>query len=176
MGLGKAAKGQVLSTEIVVSFALFLAALLVYVLGASNMLYSYSEERADLDMRQALLGIADNLVLSPGCPADWEYSGQQASYYGLAESPNALSRAKLSAAQSLFSADYSGAKTLFGAGMFDLSVSVVDANGTKIGGFGKAASAANGTYSSASSERLAVLDGQLVRVRVQLWRQRGGAI
>lgn len=173
----RASKGQILSTDLVISLSLFLGALLIFMLAWSSMSYSYWEQKADTDMQSALLSISDSLVYSQGTPSDWEFSsGLNASSFGLAVSRNTISARKIAALQSIFSSNYSLAKERAGAGRFDISVSIKDLSGSQIYGFGSVANFTDRQVSAAGAERLAIMDGKLVKVSVQLWRAKGGAL
>ena len=124
-------------------------------------------------MQGALISISDSAVLSPGNPADWEYTSlQNASSYGFASSRNVLSSQKLGSLQALNSSYYDTVRERMGAGRFELSISVVDSGGSTLYSFGKAPDAGNETVSSASAERLALLDDGVVTLKVQLWRRK----
>lgn len=169
--------GQILSTDLVISLSMFLAALLIFMLVWSTIAYTYWESMADIDMQSALISVSDVLVFSPGSPAGWEFSQANASSYGLSASKNKLSGSKLSALSSAFYSNYSDAKERVGAGRFDIYVSVETAEGgPQLYGFGRLPSGSGQQISTASAERLAMLDGALVKVKVQLWRQKGGAL
>ena len=170
----RSSRGQVLSTEVVVCMGLFTAALIALLAAWNSMHQSYLDEAGQAEMATALAGISDMAVLSPGEPAGWE-AGEigDASAIGLASSPNVLSERKLSALQSLDETQYSEAKERMGAGRFGLYLSVSDAGGV-IHSFGRQADYSDSSVQALDSGRLALLDGKVVRVRVQLWRKRGG--
>lgn len=171
------AKGQILSTDLVVSLSLFLAALLVFTLAWRSMSQGYWEAQSDMDMQSAALSISDALALSQGYPQGWEFSQQgNATSFGLASSKNALSHAKIKALQSSFASDYYSAKGTLGAGRFEPYITVGYASGATLYSFGQAPSSQNMSVSSAIAERLCLLDGKLALLRVQLWRVKGGAL
>ena len=171
MATEKSSKGQMISTELVISASLFMAALVVFLYAWNTISAAYYEEQASRDMETALAGISDMAVLSPGSPPDWEYSAlSNASSFGFSTSPGVLSRSKLAALPSL-NQSYSSVKEKLGAGRFDISISVLDADGNALPyAFGQEGSALNDSVVSSSTERLALLDGQPARRRVQLWR------
>lgn len=170
-------RGQILSTDLVISLSMFLAALLIFMLVWSTISYSYWESMADIAMQSALLSMSDTLVLSSGSPAGWEFSGANATSYGFAISRNVISRAKLSAISRDFYENYHDSKERIGAGRFDVWVSVESAEGgARLYGFGRLPAGGGQQFSTASMERLCLLDGQLVKVRLQLWRQKGGSL
>ena len=90
------ARGQILSTDLVVSLSLFLGAVMIFLIAWSTLSYSYLESKADTNMQSAMLAISDTLVLSPGSPSDWEFGDvADASSLGLASSKNELSARKI---------------------------------------------------------------------------------
>jgi hypothetical protein len=170
-------RGQILSTDLVISLSMFLAALLIFLLVWSTIAYAYRESLDDIGMQSALISISDALAFTPGSPPGWEFSAANASSYGIAASRNHLSPAKLSALSGQFSSNYTGAKERIGAGRFDIFVSVERAEGgEQLYGFGRLPSAAGQQISSAGIERLCMLEGELVKVKVQLWRKKGGSL
>jgi hypothetical protein len=166
--------GQLLSTEIILALSLFLVAMLVFVLAWNYISFSYSSEQADRQMQSSLIGVSDSLVLSPGSPADWEYSsGANASSFGLASSRNVLSAAKLSALQSLNATDYDNVRERMGAGKFDLYVEASNPGGPVLYNFGHPADLSSSSVSAVVSQRLATLGGSVVVLKVELWRAKG---
>jgi hypothetical protein len=174
-----ALRGQILTTDFIVSIALFLAALLIFYLVWTNLSYSYWESMADKDMQVALLAASDSLLLTPGAPVGWEFGSQfSATSYGFATSPNMVSSAKIGALNLAMNSDYYSAKNIMGVGRFDVFITIERANDSvTIYSFGNFTKQGAVQVSSATSERLAVLDGvELVRVKVDIWRARGGQI
>ncbi len=168
---GARLKGQMVSTELVICSSIFMAALVVFLFAWNTISTAYYEEQASRDMETALAGISDMAVLSPGSPSNWEFSVlSNANSFGFATSPNVLSQGKLAALTEL-NGSYSSVKEKLGAGRFDISISVLDADGNALPyGFGQGASTQNYSVVSASVERLALLGGQPARLQVQLWR------
>ncbi len=165
-------KGQLFSVELVLASAVFMGALVAFVLVWNSMSAAYNEEQADLQMQTSLLGISDMAVLSPGYPANWETGVLgNASSFGLATSPNVLSGAKAGALQSLNSS-YLDMKERMGAGRFDVFLSIGNSTGTFYT-FGYAPDLNDTTVKAISSQRVALLNGSAVSVKVQLWRIKG---
>ena len=174
---GAHSKGQLFSTEIIFSFSLFLAAILVFILVWNSIFSSFVEDQADRRMEVSLIGIADMTVLSPGDPQNWELtSGLNANAFGLASSRNVLSSKKLSAMQSLFASNYTLMRTKMGAGGYGLFIEVTDASGTVLYNFGQSSNSTNLQVSQVTAERLAMLDNQIVNLRVQVWRIKGTSV
>jgi len=170
-------RAQMLSTDLIISLSLFLAAMLIFLYTWSTISYSYWEQRSELDMQSALLSIADAQALSPGIPSDWEFSsGQNATSFGLAISKNVLADGKVRQLQSLFRSDYPLMKERVGAGRFDIFISIADSSGDTLYSFGRLADFTDRQISSASAQRLCMLDGQPVMLKVMLWRTKGGAL
>lgn len=168
-------KGQVISTELVLTFGIFMVALLVFLYIWSEVSYDYLQSQVDQEMQVVALGISDSLVLTPGDPSDWEISSSVSSIYsfGLASSPNVLSAAKLSKLQS-FNTSYSDAKTGMGAGSFEVSVIANTLNGTPIYQFGTHGDELAQNISSIKETRLVMLeDGALMQLSIQIWRIKG---
>jgi hypothetical protein len=170
-------RGQILSTDLVVSLSLFLGAIMIFFITWSMLSYSYWENKADTDMQSAMLAISDTLVLSPGSPTDWEFGPvDSAASFGLASSKNELSALKIASLQSFFANNYTQAKVNMGSGTFDIYVTINRQDGTVLYSFGRTANFTNRQVVAASSDRLAILDDELVDVKVSLWRTKGGAI
>ena len=165
-------KGQILSLEVIVAFSFFLAAMLVFLASWNAMFASYYREATMRQMETSLIGISDMLVMSPGEPADWEFGAlENASSFGLAVSRNSLSSQKLSALQSLNSS-YDKVRESMGAGASQLYIGVKDTSGNVLYGFGDQYDPADTGIISVSTDRLALLDGELVKVTVQVWRSK----
>ncbi len=167
-------RGQVLSTEIVLSITIFLAAMLVFLFAWNSISDSYDVAQQAREMEVALVGVSDALVLSPGDPADWEItSPENASMMGLAKSQNILSPRKLLALQSLNSS-YDIVRERMGAAQFQVfvSASYVGEDGP-YASFGVPASEGGSGAISVSIDRLALMEGRLAILKVQLWKTKG---
>jgi len=163
-------KGQMISTELILCSSIFMIALVIFLFTWNAITANYYEEQANRDMEVALIGISDMAVLSPGYPNDWETSaGFGANAFGFAQSRNILSPSKLSALSALNS-NYAEAKERIGAGRFDVFIGVV---GRPEYSFGSLVNNANDSIVSVSAERLSILEGEPVRLKVQVWRQKG---
>jgi hypothetical protein len=173
----KALRGQLFSSELMISLSLFIATLIIYLLVWNNLHNSYLEEQNDVRMQTLLIGISDAMVLSQGDPADWESgAGANANSYGLASAHNVLSPAKLYAMQEYFASNYSGMKEKAGAAGYDIFIDVESTDGTVIYSFGRLADTANQSVSAVSTERLAMVGDEIVKMRVQIWRTKGPSI
>lgn len=154
------------------AFSFFLAAMLIFLASWNSMFATYYREATMRQMQTSLIGISDMLVMSQGEPADWEFGAlENASSFGLAVSRNSLSTQKLSAMQSLNSS-YDKVRENMGAGASQLYVAVKDTGGSALYAFGNPFDPADPTVLSASADRLALLDGALVKVTVQVWRSK----
>lgn len=172
-GMKNASRGQLLSSEIILALCLFLGSLIAFVLAWNAASASFVQAQQRQQAQAALVGIADMAVLSPGDPADWETRlPAGANAYGFASSPGVLSARKLSALQSL-NPSYDSMREGMGAGRFELYLAAHYPDGAALYSFGRAA-AENDTLSGAVSiERLALLDGSPVILKVQLWKKTG---
>lgn len=165
-------KGQILSLEVIVTFSFFLAAILIFIVSWNAIFATYQQEAALRQMQTSLVGISDMLVMSPGDPADWEVNAMgSASSFGLATTRGILSRQKIIALQSLNSS-YDSMRESMGAGISNLYIEVGTTSGVALYSFGRPFDPSDRDIYSASADRLALLDGQLVKVRVQLWRSK----
>ncbi len=177
MEIPKKTKGQLLSTELIVSVSLFVASLGIFLLTWNYLTRSYYSEAADRDMQFALAGVSDMAALSQGDPADWEYTVREnASAFGLASSENVLSPTKLSALQSLNSTHYQDVLERMGVGRYDLFIKVQSQNGTTLYSFGMPPNMLDESVSSATMDRTMLLNDSVVTMRVQLWRTKGRLI
>jgi len=167
-------QGQLVSTELIICSSIFMVALVIFLLAWNTITAAYYEEQANRDMEVALMGISDMAVLSPGSPADWETTaGANANAFGFAQSRNILSSQKLSMLSNL-SSNYTSVKEKMGAGRFDMFITVLSADGSRLPySFGSEAGNQNDSAVSFSAERLAILGSEPVRLKVQVWRPRG---
>jgi len=161
-----------LSLEVIITFSFFLAAMLVFMATWEAISASYYREARQRDMQTSLIGISDMLVLSPGDPANWETGALgNANAFGAAASRGTLSSQKLAALQSLNSS-YDKVREGMGAGASDVFISVEDTAGTALYRFGNPCPPAGSALDSASIERLAILEGEIVKLKVQVWRNK----
>lgn len=175
--MGFALKGQMLSTEILLALSIFLVSMGVFMLSWNAISSSYQQQQADSQMESALLSVSDTLVLSPGNPSDWETSAlSNASLIGIASARNVLSPAKAAALQSLNSTSYDAARGRLGAGRFDLFIAITGQSGATLYSFGREANPGNESISAISTQRMALMNGSIVSLKVQLWRNKGRVI
>jgi len=173
----KGMRGQLFSTEMMVSFSVFLAAIIIFLFVWNTLYNNYIEEQSDNKMQVVLVGISDAAVMSPGDPSNWDVTvGANANSYGFASSRNILSPSKLYAMQGYFAANYTDMKDKMGAGGYDLFIEVKDTEGSTYYSFGRPADTANSSISAISAERLALMDDEISILRVQLWRVKGRSI
>lgn len=166
----KESRGQILSIEIMLTFSFFLASVMIFMVAWNAISLSYQEEAEERQLESSLIGISDMAVMSQGYPVDWEVGAREnASAFGLAISRGILSPQKLSALQSLNSS-YDRLREGMGAGSAELYMEVEGEAG-RLYEFGRPLPSGP-RFHSASAERLAVLEGSLVKVKVHLWRER----
>lgn len=170
--MAKKSHGQVFSAELVMASGFFIAAFVALYMAWNSMYWSFIEEQNDISLKTVLFGIADMAVMSPGEPTNWESSAMEnASSIGLAFSPGRLSSAKLAALQSLNTTQYDSVKERMGAGSSDVFISVADSVST-LYSFGTPADSNTSMVSAFSTQRLALLNGNIVTVNVQVWRSK----
>ena len=168
-------KGQIFTTELVLSASIFMAALVAFVLVWNSMASTYYEEQRELEMQTSLIGISDMIALTPGYPSNWEVRAMEnASSFGLATSPNVISGAKAGALQSLEYA-YPTVKEHMGAGRFDVFLNISNSSNT-LYTFGNPPDLNDSTVKVISSRRIALLNGSEVSVMVQAWRVKGKVV
>jgi hypothetical protein len=167
-------RGQIFSTELMVSISVFLGALIAFLFVWNSMHGNYAEEQSDARMQVALIGISDAAVMSPGNPADWDITaGENASSFGFAVERGVLSPSKLYSMQGYFAANYSDMKYKMGAGGYELFVEVKDTLGNQLYAFGSRAPEGNSSISALGTDRLALIGGELAKVHVEVWREKG---
>lgn len=166
----KSRRGQIFSLEVMVTFSFFLAALLIFMASWNAISASYAREAALRGMQVSLLGISDMFVMSQGDPQNWEIGAlENASAFGFASYRGVLSSQKLSKLQAL-NASYAKVKESMGAGQADIYIEVDSTGGGMLYNFGVPHGALGAGAITTSAQRLAMLDGSLVKVNVQLWR------
>jgi len=172
----KAKHGQFFSTEIILTFSVFVAALMIFLLVWNNLLYSYDEEQMDQRMQMTLAGLSDSLVLTQGDPANWEQGAAgMANSIGLATSRNVLSQAKID--RLFMGGACEDANLRAKMGGYSFFIVIRSANGTVMNSMGCRPSALlNSTVSTATANRVGILNGQVVNMNVVLWRIRGQGI
>jgi len=177
VGKREGMKGQLFSTEMMVSFSVFLGAIIIFLFVWNTMYNNYVEEQSDNKMQVVLIGVSDAAVMSPGDPSNWDITaGRYANSYGFASSRNTLSPSKLYTMQGYFSSNYTEMKDKMGAGGYDMFIDVKDMDGNTYYSFGSLADTANTSISAITAERLALMDDTIVNLRVQLWRVKGRSI
>ncbi len=154
-------KAQAISLDLVAGLAIMLLLLSYYF-----VLWDTFTEQYDAAFRKdsadvALISISDQLVSSPGCPENWTLDPDNAPCIGLASTPNVLDREKVDAFSNL---SYAYAKRAFGLDQ-DFLVRIESLDGAR---YSEVGAESNSTLVSEVS-RLAVLDGQTVRVKVRVY-------
>ena len=173
----KGSKGQIFSMEMMVSFSVFLGAIIIFLFVWNTLYNNYLEEQADNKMQVVLIGISDAAVMSPGDPANWDItSGMYANSYGFATSRNTLSPSKLYTMQGYFATNYTDMKDKMGAGSYGLFIDVKDMEGNTYYSFGNLADTSNQSISALIAERLALMDDEIVNLRVHIWRVKGRSL
>jgi len=173
----KGLRGQIFSSEMMVSFSVFLGAFIIFLFVWNTMYNNYVEEQSDNKMQVVLIGISDAAVMSTGDPSNWDVvSGTDANSYGFASTRNTLSPSKLYTMQEYFAANYTDMKDKMGAGGYDLYIDVMDTEGSTYYSFGSPADTTNLSISAITAERLSLMDDAIVNLRVQLWRVKGRSI
>ena len=173
----KGMKGQIFSMEMMVSFSVFIGAIIIFLFVWNAMYNNYIEEQSDNKMQVVLIGVSDAAVMSAGDPSNWDITvGREAHSYGFATSRNTLSPSKLYTMQGYFATNYTDMKDKMGAGGYGLYIDVKDLDGNTYYSFGSLADTTNQSISAIAADRLALMDDELVNLRVQLWRVKGRSI
>ncbi|MCX8195242.1 MAG: hypothetical protein N3G22_04020 [Candidatus Micrarchaeota archaeon] len=176
----KVLAGQLSSAELIVSISFFVVALMVFFIMWNWLTTTYYEEAADKEMQFAAAAFSDVLIYSAGVPEGWDCTlctpesmpfPRNAPSFGLAQSPNVLQRNKISQLRTLYYSNTQLVTERMGVGKYSFSVQVQSTNGSQLYQFGEFF-AQNETVSSATVQRLAIMDGELVIVKVSLWRTR----
>ncbi|MEM4633909.1 MAG: hypothetical protein QW275_02020 [Candidatus Anstonellaceae archaeon] len=165
-------KGQLLSSELILCIAIFMASLFAFVLAWNAIFSIYSSQMQQRQIQNTLFSVSNQLILSQGDPSNWEISSlQNANSFGLANFAGEISQSKVSTLQSLNATHYSAVREGMGAGRFDVYIEVEDAeNQTVLYKFGRSVGSSDSEVASASIQRLAMMeDGKLVLVKVWLW-------
>jgi hypothetical protein len=161
-------KGQVWIADAMISSAFFAIVLFIMLGTSQEIMLRVASARSDAGAKTALLLASDLLVLTPGTPADWEnipvLNDSNVNSLGLASSPNVISFSKAARLAALNSTNYTAIRGLLGLASGNLLVEIsFMQNRSPIYRFGIDPANSTGVR---VSERVAVLNGSLVLVRV----------
>ncbi len=155
-------RGQAVSLDFMAGVFIFTLVLVYYVIlwgtFADRYYQSFGKDNADI----AALSLSDALVGSPGVPENWTRAPLLVQHVGLASMPGVLDPYKVSA---LSAVPYANAKRMLGLDR-DFYIRIETLDGMRYATYGSPAG--NATAVSELS-RLAMLNGTVVKVRVQLY-------
>ncbi|MEM3555135.1 MAG: hypothetical protein QXF56_00195 [Candidatus Micrarchaeia archaeon] len=161
-------KGQVISTDMLVAFVIFL-----FILDASVLLWGEKLAKAkqieDERWLEDVARAASNQLLTPGDPADWEVSGSSLNSFGLTSSDNVIKWEKFERMEELAQEpeSYYSVKRALGLECCEVWFGVTYSNGTVIKSFGEIPPK---NKSVISIDRKALLNSSVVTVRIEVWR------
>ncbi len=113
------------STDAVVAFTVFVGLVTVSIVYATALQNSLNNAEKDYDMKEAALRASNQLLYSKGSPANWEYlaSIDDINSIGLVQERSVIDGDKLARLVDLNSS-YSDAKGLFGAGRYNVGITI----------------------------------------------------
>jgi len=165
-------KAQLFSSDLAIAMIVFTFALALAILvwdGVTGDINSAEELR---DMEALAVGVIENLVRSPGVPADW--NPYDVMTPGLAVSDRVLDEEKISDFTDLMSGDrYGENKYKLGIGHRDFYLRITDINGTAVMVDGQQARAGLAmdpeAAASLTTARTATLGGETVVLTFTIW-------
>ncbi|MEW6749336.1 MAG: hypothetical protein AB1295_06545 [Candidatus Micrarchaeota archaeon] len=161
-------KGQVWSVDFTAASLTFIFMLLLFAIAWRSLDMRWGHASMYRQMQTDALFAADSLLTTPGEPAGWERGDLgEAEAIGLAASRSVLDSGKLSRL-SQENSSYYLVKERLGVQRYDLGIRITDLDREETlyeyGVFG------TGLNDSVSLDRLAILDGESVIVRVEVSR------
>ncbi len=164
-------RGQIVLTDILVAFAVF-----ILIADASILLWEYElgkvADTANRNQMEELARAASSQLLTSGEPSNWEeldaLNDSSLHSFGLTSSSNVVEWSKVQKISQLSDpSSYGAVKRSLGLECCEAWFGVLYENGTVIGSFG------NGTRSNGSSisiDRKAILNSSPVTVRLKVWQ------
>jgi hypothetical protein len=128
-------RGQFFSPDLVIALGVFIFGLVLF-WSASNSVFGQTDlfsQRNEMD--EVAHSILNQLVFSPGEPANWtRVSFSDINAFGLASSPNILDRNKVITLINYLndSPNYSSVKERLGFGRFDIKLSIIGSDGNTL--------------------------------------------
>lgn len=163
VALLSAKKGQAVVLDLIAGLFIFLVLFSYFIVfwGIFSERYVGHARQEGLETRA--ISVAESLVSGPGHPFNWTADPSSAQSIGIASLPNRLDGARISALESL---SYADAKHALGIGT-EFYIRIDGQNGTII--YSEAGQQPQNTSSRVEVSRLAILEGQIVDVRVQVY-------
>ena len=164
-------RGQVISTDLLVAFAIF-----IFIADASVLLWQSEMVRArELESRnwaEEVARAASSQLLTPGNPSNWELielNENSLRSFGLASSSNVIEWRKIERLRELKGnpENYYIVKQALGLGCCEVWFGVMRSNGTVVESFGSEPPKGS---SSVSIDRKALLNSSPVTVRLRVWK------
>jgi len=166
-------KGQEQSLDLIFAMGTFIVALLLI---TSTWLMIGNRVNSAVDrtnIGDAAFYAAEALVTTPGNPINWHEQNNMTGVnaIGLADYRNVINSDKLEKLQALINDNSTGdsAKEALGLGRYSVNIDVEQINGTKLYSFGDAFNETDETTTNLIVQRMAILNGSIVRMKVSVW-------
>jgi hypothetical protein len=163
-------RGQGIIFDFVVSLSFFVVGVVIMV-GALDMLGERMEKERDYANVARAAYFASESLLSLGSPENWNTNvlALNQIQVGLGAAPGELHGAKIRNFAALNATDYDGLRSALGVGKYDLYVNITQLQGNQSYLVGKFFDESYGDFDY-RVERYALLDGNLTRVVVGVWK------
>lgn len=163
-------KGQIFTIDLIIGITVLIFILTVSIIFSSNLGIRVNEFETGAEMKEIANFATNQLLYSPGDPADWENLGslENVSAIGLAEENNLLNLQKVQTFTGSYPSDYNAIKNLLGLSKYDFYLSIERVSDKQqLYSFGIATPAdATVVY----NERIALLDGKEVFVKTEVYK------
>ena len=166
-GRGNGSKaGQAIPLDFMAGVFVFLVMLAYFLILWDIFAVRFVEHAQTIDDELAAISVADRLVLSGGYPTNWTLEPLSAQSIGLASRPHELDPYRVSALSSMANGSYASVKSALGIDRnFQVKIEAAD-DGARLATIGQ--EPANATR-VVEVTRLAMLNGEIVNVRVQVY-------
>jgi len=173
-------RGQLFSMDMMFAATIVLFLFVAMTVVHDMLFYSFQTSTAKAEMRDSTLAAADVLVSSAGNPSNWSDSAgidaASVKVLGLASERGVLDPAKVagffqSINTTTLNSNYSNARRALGLNRpgYNFSVTIYNSTGDKILET-NASIAPSASNSTASMQRYALLNGELARLNVRVWK------
>jgi hypothetical protein len=164
-------KGQIVTTDILTAFAVFILIADASILLWGNELVKAGDSQNRNLMEEAARA-ASNQLMTPGEPSNWQFmnmSNSSLNSFGLTSSSNVIEWSKIQRIGQLNGdvGNYTVVKNALGLNGWEAWFAVLYENGTMIQSFGSQPPADS---AAVSIDRKAILNSSPVTVRLEVWR------
>jgi hypothetical protein len=163
-------RGQIWTFDFIIGLVAVSFIFMIYLIMWNSLILRWSLISGNTAIETSAFMASESLLATPGEPESWEMLPQiddNMSAIGLVNGRNELNRMKLDKLVAENATAYDYVKARLGLQKYEFWIQVTDLSGEII--YYEFGNASSGLDESVDFERLAVLDGEPVRVKMEVW-------